>query len=112
MIRRLCDDIRLQGARVLINMGLDRIYLSSPNRGGKEQNYIEEAFKKNWIAPLGENVDEFEKEITEYTGANATCTVSSGTEAIHLALDDLGVGKGDIVCCSLLTFVASVNPIL
>ncbi|WP_462420298.1 DegT/DnrJ/EryC1/StrS family aminotransferase [Salinicoccus sp. Marseille-QA3877] len=93
-------------------MGLDRIYLSSPNMGGKEQNYIEEAFKKNWIAPLGENVDEFEKEIKEYTGANAACAVSSGTGAIHLALDVLGVGKGDIVFCSSLTFVASANPIL
>src|SRR5699024_3855985 len=110
--RRLCDDIRLQGTRGLINMGLDRIYLSSPNMGGKEQNYIEDAFKKNWIAPLGENVDEFEKEITEYTGANAACAVSSGTGAIHLALDVLGVGKGDIVFCSSLTFVASANPIL
>ena len=93
-------------------MGLDRIYLSSPNMGGKEQNYIEEAFKKNWIAPLGENVDEFEKEIKEYTGANTACAVSSGTGAIHLALDVLGVGKGDIVFCSSLTFVASANPIL
>lgn len=93
-------------------MGQDRIYLSSPNMGGSELDYVKEAFMKNWIAPLGENVDEFENQIKQFTGANAACAVSSGTGAIHLALDVLGVGEGDWVFCSSLTFVASANPIL
>src|SRR5699024_12565565 len=91
-------------------MGQDRIYLSSPNMGGSELEYVKEAFMKNWIAPLWENVDEFEKQIRQFKGANAACGVSSGTGAIHLALDVLGVGEGDLVFCSSLTFVASANP--
>lgn len=93
-------------------MGQDRIYLSSPNMGGSELSYVKDAFMKNWIAPLGENVNEFEKEVLHFTGSNAACAVSSGTGAIHLALDVLGVKKGDIIFCSSLTFVASANPIL
>ncbi|PLR87337.1 MULTISPECIES: aminotransferase class I/II-fold pyridoxal phosphate-dependent enzyme [Bacillus] len=80
--------------------------------GGNEQKYINEAFKTNWIAPLGPNVDAFEKEIANYIGANGAVAVSSGTAAIHLALSLLDVKKGDKVFCSSLTFVASANPIL
>jgi pyridoxal phosphate-dependent aminotransferase EpsN len=79
---------------------------------GKELKYIKEAFDSNWIAPLGPNVDAFEKEIASYVGANEAVAVSSGTAAIHLALSLLGVGQGDKVFCSSLTFVASANPIL
>ncbi|MFJ7728166.1 DegT/DnrJ/EryC1/StrS family aminotransferase [Neobacillus sp. NPDC097160] len=79
---------------------------------GHEQKYINEAFETNWIAPLGPNVDAFEKEIAEYVGANDAVAVSSGTAAIHLALSLLDVNKGDIVFCSSLTFVASANPII
>jgi len=75
-------------------------------------NYIKEAFETNWIAPLGPNVDYFEKELSDYVGVKESVAVSSGTAAIHLALSLLGVGKGDIVFCSSLTFVASANPIL
>ena len=60
---------------------------------GNEQKYIHEAFETNWIAPLGPNVDAFEKEIAEYVGASDAVAVSSGTAAIHLALSLLGVGK-------------------
>ncbi|WP_317987044.1 DegT/DnrJ/EryC1/StrS family aminotransferase [Sutcliffiella rhizosphaerae] len=74
--------------------------------------YVTEAFQTNWIAPLGPNVDAFEKEIAEKVGVNDAVAVSSGTAAIHLALSLLGVGKGDKVFCSTLTFVASANPIL
>lgn len=74
--------------------------------------YIEEAFETNWIAPLGPNVDAFEKEIANYVGVKEAVAVSSGTAAIHLALILLGVTKGDTVFCSTLTFVASANPIL
>jgi len=88
------------------------IFLSSPHMSGKEQHYIQEAFETNWIAPLGPNVDAFEKEIAAFTGVNEAAAVSSGTAAIHLALSLLGVGKGDTVFCSTLTFIASANPIL
>jgi pyridoxal phosphate-dependent aminotransferase EpsN len=89
-----------------------RIFLSSPHMSGNEQKYINEAFETNWIAPLGPNVDAFEKEIAAYTGVNEAAAVSSGTAAIHLALSLLGVDKGDTVFCSTLTFIASANPIL
>ncbi|WP_278250328.1 aminotransferase class I/II-fold pyridoxal phosphate-dependent enzyme [Bacillus sp. Cs-700] len=79
---------------------------------GNEQKYIQEAFDSNWIAPLGDNVDAFEKEIAKYVGASDAIAVSSGTAAIHLALSLLGVERGDDVFCSTLTFVASANPIL
>ncbi|ADI28208.1 DegT/DnrJ/EryC1/StrS aminotransferase family protein [Geobacillus sp. C56-T3] len=89
-----------------------RIYLSPPHMSGNEQKYINEAFETNWIAPLGPNVDAFEKELAEYVGSKGAAAVSSGTAAIHLALRLLGVGRGDVVFCSSLTFVASANPIL
>lgn len=79
---------------------------------GNEGKYIQQAFDTNWIAPLGPNVDAFEKEIALCTGVNEAAAVSSGTAAIHLALSLLGVEKGDTVFCSTLTFIASANPIL
>ncbi|MBG9473215.1 DegT/DnrJ/EryC1/StrS family aminotransferase [Priestia megaterium] len=89
-----------------------RIYLSPPHMSGDEQGYIHEAFESNWIAPLGPNVDGFEKEIASYVGVSEAVAVSSGTAAIHLALSLLGVTKGDTVFCSTLTFIASANPII
>lgn len=89
-----------------------RIFLSSPHMSGNEQKYISEAFETNWIAPLGPNVDAFEKEIAHYVGAGEAVAVSSGTAAIHLALSLLEVGKDDKVFCSSLTFIASANPIV
>lgn len=93
-------------------MSLSRIYLSPPHMSGNEQKYINQAFDSNWVAPLGPNVDAFEKEIASYVGASGAVAVNSGTAAIHLALSLLGVTKGDKVFCSSLTFVASANPIL
>src|SRR3954451_4162975 len=89
-----------------------RIYLSAPHMSGNEQKYINEAFRTNWIAPLGPNVDAFEKEIASFTGASEAVAVSSGTAAIQLALSLLGVERGDRVFCSSLSFGASSNPIL
>ncbi|ESU71333.1 pyridoxal phosphate-dependent aminotransferase [Geobacillus thermopakistaniensis] len=89
-----------------------RIFLSPPHMSGNEQKYIKEAFETNWIAPLGPNVDAFEKELAEYVGSKGAAAVSSGTAAIHLALRLLGVQQGDTVFCSSLTFIASANPIL
>ncbi|MDO9534383.1 MAG: aminotransferase class I/II-fold pyridoxal phosphate-dependent enzyme [Bacillota bacterium] len=91
---------------------LRRIYLSNPHMSGGEQKYIQHAFDSNWIAPLGPNVDAFEKELAEYVGIRGALALSSGTAAIHLALRLLGVGPGDLVFCSSLTFIASANPIL
>ncbi len=81
--------------------------------GGTEEKYVEKAFKDNWIAPLGENVDKFEESITNYTGSKGGASaLSSGTAAIHLALRLLNVERGDIVFAPSFTFIASVNPIL
>ncbi|PHC35523.1 pyridoxal phosphate-dependent aminotransferase [Bacillus toyonensis] len=88
-----------------------RIFLSSPHMSGKEKEYINEAFETNWIAPLGPNVDRFEEEISTYVGSKGAVAVSSGTAAIHLALEVLEVKSGDSVFCSSLTFIASANPI-
>lgn len=89
-----------------------KIYLSSPHMGGNELKYIHEAFDTNWIAPLGPNVDGFEKDLSGYTGAKAASVLSSGTAAIHLALILLGVKPGDKVLVSSFTFSASVNPVI
>ena len=88
------------------------ILLSTPHLGEQERDFVEEAFRTNWIAPLGPNVDAFEREMAEHVGIGHAAAVSSGTAAIHLALNLLGVGPGDVVFCSSLTFVASANPIL
>ncbi|MEN2258105.1 aminotransferase class I/II-fold pyridoxal phosphate-dependent enzyme [Paraclostridium benzoelyticum] len=85
---------------------------SFPSHGGEELNYINEAFDTNWVAPLGPNVNNFEKEMCKYTGAKAATALVSGTSAIHLALKCLGVGQGDVVFCSTLTFSATANPII
>ena len=90
----------------------ERIYLSPPHMSGYEQEYIAEAFASNWIAPLGPQVEAFEREVADYVGVKAALAVSSGTAAIHLALRLLGVGAGDVVFCSSLTFIGSANPIL
>lgn len=89
-----------------------RIYLASPTMHGKEQEFIREAFDTNWIAPLGPNVDGFEKEIQAYTGADHAAALSAGTAAIHLALRLLEIKEGDVVFVSSLTFSATCNPIV
>ena len=88
-----------------------RIYLSSPTMNGEEMKYIQEAFDTNWIAPLGKNVNEFEKELAQCVGSKYGAALSAGTAALHLALKLAGVTKGDYVFCSSLTFSASCNPI-
>lgn len=87
-----------------------RVYLSKPHMSGLEQEYIDSAFTTNWIAPLGPNVDAFEKEISDYIGIKGALALTSGSAAIHLGLKLLGVGRGDRVFCSSLTFIASINP--
>ena len=89
-----------------------RIYLSPPHIGEYDQQFVAEAFASNWIAPLGPQVDAFERELAEYVGIKGALALCSGTAAIHLALRYLGVGAGDTVFCSSLTFISSASPIL
>ncbi|MHC5217998.1 DegT/DnrJ/EryC1/StrS family aminotransferase [Enterococcus sp. LJL128] len=79
---------------------------------GYEQAFVQEAFDTNWIAPLGENVNKFEEELADLVNIDHAAALSSGTAAIHLALKDAGVDKGDIVLCQSLTFSATANPII
>jgi dTDP-4-amino-4,6-dideoxygalactose transaminase len=88
-----------------------RIWLSSPHMSGNEMKYIQEAFNTNWIAPLGPNVNNFEKELSEYLSVANCAALVSGTSAIHLALLTLGVEPGDEVICQSFTFSATANPI-
>ena len=90
----------------------DQILLSTPHMGEAERDFVDEAFRTNWIAPLGPNVDAFESELAEMVGTKHAVALSSGTAAIHLALLLLDIGPGDVVFCSSLTFAASVNPII
>lgn len=89
------------------------IYLASPHMSeeGYEQQYVKEAFDTNWIAPLGKNVNEFEKELAAYVGSKDAAALSAGSAALHLALKAAGVKAGDIVFCQDLTFSATANPI-
>jgi pyridoxal phosphate-dependent aminotransferase EpsN len=89
-----------------------RLYLSPPHLGGEELALVQDAFASNWIAPLGPHVDAFEREFAAEVGAPHAAALSSGTAALQLALQIVGVGRGDEVLCSSLTFVASANPIL
>lgn len=79
---------------------------------GREQHYISEAFRSNWIAPLGPLVNSFEEQLAERIGVRGAAAVSSGTAAIHLALRLLEIKEGDSVFCQSFTFVATANPIL
>ncbi|RNA61682.1 aminotransferase class I/II-fold pyridoxal phosphate-dependent enzyme [Chryseobacterium nematophagum] len=89
-----------------------KIWLSSPHMGGNELKYIHEAFDANWVAPLGPNVDGFEKDLEHFLNADVkVAALSAGTAALHLALIECGVIHGDEVICQSITFSASANPI-
>ncbi|MEA1955627.1 MAG: DegT/DnrJ/EryC1/StrS family aminotransferase [Campylobacterota bacterium] len=90
----------------------ERIFLSAPHMSGNELKYIEEVFKSNYIAPLGEFVNKFEDSVKSYTGVKNALAVTSGTAAIHLALRVLGIKEGDDVLASSFTFIGSVSAIL
>lgn len=92
-------------------MEKNRILLSLAHMGGTEQKWVDEAFKDNWIVPLGPNVDEFELRLEKYLNANSVVALSAGTAALHLGLVMLGVEAGDEVICQSFTFSASANPI-
>ncbi len=112
------DEPQFEQMRDEANMGMKdpprdrpRLYLSSPTMHGDEQRFIQEAFDSNWIAPLGRNVDEFEREVAAYVGVPCAVALISGTAALHLAVKLAGAGPGDLVFCSDLTFAATVNPV-
>ena len=91
---------------------MSRLFLSPPHLGIKEISFVHQAFESNYIAPLGPQVNAFEKEFSEYTGIPYCVALSSGTAAMHLALRHLGIGAGDEVFASTLTFIGSVTPIV
>jgi len=93
-------------------MAEPRLYLSPPHMSGREEEYVAEAFRSNWIAPLGPMVDAFEREVCDYIGGGYATALMSGTAALHLALLLLGVKPGDEVLCATLTFSASANAIM
>lgn len=94
-------------------MSNSKIWLSSPHMGGNEQQFVQEAFDTNWVAPLGPNVTGFEQDLEKYLEAKIYVgALSSGTAALHLALILLGVKSGDEVICQSMTFSASANPIV
>jgi len=88
-----------------------KIYLSPPHLNGEEIDFIKDAIDSNWVAPLGPHVDAFEREVADYVGVKHSAALSSGTAALHLALEMLDVQNGDHVFCSDLTFVASANAV-
>lgn len=89
-----------------------RLYLSPPHMGAQERALVDDAFRTNWIAPVGPHVDAFEQEFCREIGIPAAAALSSGTAALHLALKLVGVRPGDEVFCSSLTFVGTANPIM
>ena len=88
-----------------------RTYLSPPDTGPEERRLLLDAFDSNWIAPLGPHVDAFEREFAELVGLPHAVALSSGTAALHLALVILGIGRGDDVVTSTMTFAATANVI-
>ncbi len=91
---------------------MNRLYLSPPHMSGREAPLVQEVFASNWIAPLGPQVDAFEAEFAAAVGAPHALALVSGTAALHLALLLAGVGPGDEVLVSTLTFSASANPVV
>lgn len=89
----------------------EKIWLSTPTMHGEEQIFVKEAFDTNWVAPLGKNVTEFENEIARYLNCKSAAALTAGTHALHMAVKLAGVGLGDVVLCSDLTFAATVNPV-
>jgi len=90
----------------------DPIYLSSPDVGPLEEKMLLEALHSGWVAPLGPQVDAFESEMAQRIGVPYAVALSSGTAALHLALLSLGIGRGDVVVTSTMTFAATANAIV
>lgn len=93
-------------------MSGDRILMSTPDVGQLEEDYVVAAMRSGWIAPLGPDVDAFEREMAERLGVDHAVALSSGTAALHLGLLGLGIGKGDIVVTATMTFAATTNAVV
>ena len=94
-------------------MANNKVLLCLAHMSGQEMKYIQEAFDTNWVVPLGPNVNAFEKDLEALCGMDKhVVALSAGTAAIHLALVNLGVSRGDEVICQSMTFSASANPIV
>ncbi|MFZ1599274.1 MAG: DegT/DnrJ/EryC1/StrS family aminotransferase, partial [Anaerolineae bacterium] len=92
-------------------MTLSRIYLSPPHMSGREQQYVQEVFASNPIAPLGAQVDAFEAEFAAAVGARHAVAVNSCTAAMHLALEAIGLQAGDEVITTPYTFAATAEVV-
>lgn len=90
----------------------EKIWLSPPHLTGKEIDFINEAFRQNWVSPYGSNLDKFEEQLTQHFGVKGAALVNSGTAAIHLSLVLAGVGKGDEILVPTLNFAGCINPII
>ena len=93
-------------------MSSNKIWLSPPHMGGREQWHINQAFETNWISTVGPQIDAFERSLTDFIGSEYAAVLGSGTAAVHLALRIIGVAKGDSVICQTFTFAGSANPIV
>lgn len=101
-----------------------RVWLSSPTMHGKELEYMSEAYNTNWVSTVGKNIDEVEKQVSEYIGVKHSVALSSGTAALHMAMKlaglrtygmpkpGVGALQGRKVFCSDMTFAATVNPVV
>ena len=90
---------------------MSRIYLSSPDITALEEEYVVDAIRSGWVAPLGPHVDAFEVEVAERVGVGHAVALSSGTAVLHLALVSWGIGPGDYIPTSTMTFAATANAI-
>ena len=90
----------------------EKVWISTPTYHEEEIDYIKEAILTNWKSTRGENVDEIERLMCEKIGCRYAVALSSGTSALHLAVIEAGVGKGDYVLCSDMTFCATINPVI
>lgn len=88
-----------------------KVYLSSPTMHGEELEYMKYAYDTNWMSTIGENINVLEKDIPAYIGVKCGVCLASGTAALHMAVKLLGLGRGDKVLCSDMTFAATVNPV-
>ncbi len=90
----------------------NKVWLSTPTYHQEEFQYIAKAIETNWKSTVGENIDEIERRLCEITGCRYAVAVINGTSALHLAVIEAGIGKGDYVLCSDMTFCATVNPVI
>ena len=90
----------------------EKVWLASPTMHGEELKWMTDAYLKNWMSTVGENINEAEKEVAKVVGCKHAVALSSGTAALHLAMKLAGIKHGDRVFCSDVTFAATLNPVV